>query len=213
MKNRMNRMKSNGFPKRIILLTGFRPFLHFSENPSERIARHLNGKEIGPSYRVAGQILNVAYSDCKMFPTLINHIDVPAAVIMTGLDSNTNAIKLERIAINIEDSIEPDAIGDLARNRRICKNAPDAFFSRLPLEQIQSELVNSGIKTIISNSAGTYVCNSLYFNMLLRLDPSIPCGFIHLPMISTEWTEVIMRDAIFQLIRSVIRHLSGMTAK
>jgi len=108
---------------------------------------------------------------------------------MLGLRARVRSIYLERIAINMEDARIPDEAGIVAMDRTIDTRGPDGLFSTLPLRRIQKTLKHGGFAVRISNSAGTFVCNSLFYRVMSILRPTgIPSGFVHLPLVKDSWT-------------------------
>lgn len=93
-------------------------------------------------------------------------------------------IRLERIAINLDDYAIPDNEGNQPREEKIVQNAPDAYFSTLPLRNYYEKLCDAKIPVHYSLSAGSYLCNHLFFQVMHYLhqqNRTIPAGFIHIP--------------------------------
>jgi len=64
----------------------------------------------------------------------------------------------------------------------------DAYFASLPLELLHECLSTAGIPCEISFSAGTYLCNQVFYTLMhhIRSDqPSILGGFLHFPCASS----------------------------
>ena len=60
--------------------------------------------------------------------------------------------------------------------------ALNALFSTLPVREMAEAIREAGIPAEISYSAGTYVCNDLFYLVLDHLEDSgVPAGFIHVP--------------------------------
>ncbi|MGV2549610.1 pyroglutamyl-peptidase I family protein, partial [Bacillus licheniformis] len=63
---------------------------------------------------------------------------------------------------------------------------PAAYWSALPIKLIVKELRKNGIPASVSNSAGTFVCNHLFYQSMHRLDrtsSNIRGGCIHIPFL------------------------------
>ncbi|MCH5236731.1 MAG: pyroglutamyl-peptidase I, partial [Muribaculaceae bacterium] len=71
-----------------------------------------------------------------------------------------------RVAINLKDSINTDNDDIIADEEIIIEGASNAYFTKFPVKKIASKLKEIGYPVKITNSAGTFVCNSLYFNIL-----------------------------------------------
>ncbi|MBD1823256.1 peptidase C15 [Cyanobacteria bacterium FACHB-DQ100] len=74
--------------------------------------------------------------------------------------------------------------------------------SRLDLKH----LMESTIATEISHDAGNFVCNYLYYCVLKHLESlNRHCIFIHVPVLTTENTEIIVQDFLNILDRICIQ--------
>ncbi|NLC41275.1 MAG: pyroglutamyl-peptidase I [Erysipelothrix sp.] len=131
----------------------------------------------------------------KSFETLKPFLDEAEIVICLGMASNRDKISLERVAINVDDFRIEDNEGNKPSNQAIIDGGPTAYFSTLPLIDIQSRLESLKIPVEISNSAGTFVCNHLMYQVAHYFQNTKPNGFIHLPstdkMSLEEMTEAI----------------------
>ena len=164
------------------LVTGFEPFNGESINPSLEAVRLLPAQlediniakvRLPVSFARAGKILNDAIDSCR-----------PDAVICVGQAGGQTEIAVERIAVNLQDASVPDNDGAQPIDRPVIAGGPDGYFSVLPVKEIVKELRNRGIPAFVSNSAGTYVCNTVMYELLNRLyheDRPMIGGFIHVP--------------------------------
>jgi len=167
--------------KGTILVTGFRPFAGHPANPSELVARRLAGKQIS-GFRIRSVVLPVVYSEIETALDRELAESRPKAVVSLGLDYKTDAIKLERIAINVNDATIPDEAGDLRTGVRIAPRGPAARWSTLPLDAIAAALADAGVPFKYSSHAGAYLCNHLMYHLCGRATRlGIPAGFVHLP--------------------------------
>jgi pyroglutamyl-peptidase len=166
----------------ILILTGFEPFRGERINPSWEIAKRLDGEIIGglqvKSLRVP---VGCAKAARRIKAAIVRYR--PRAVIGLGEAGGRPAISLERVAINLADER-----GALAKHgdpglAPVVRNAPDAYFSRLPLAAIIRDLDRKNIPATVSLTAGAYACNALMYAALhqLRRRPNVRVGFIHLP--------------------------------
>jgi pyroglutamyl-peptidase len=188
------------------IVTGFKPYLDHAVNPSETVVTNLDGCQI-PGLTINGFVLPVSYSAVREFSFNLLEMDGIRFVLMLGLRPESSMIGLERLAINLEDCISPDETGDVAVDRRIVKGGPDGLFSTLPLRKLDTVLNAGQMPCSLSNSAGTYVCNSLFYQVQLQFaDHPAPTGFIHLPPISDVWTEERLTETIMFILREVSIH-------
>ena len=108
----------------------------------------------------------------------------PDYVICVGQASGRNAITPERVAINVRDARIPDNAGNQPVDQRIDPDGPAAYFSTLPIRSMVEAMQTRDISAAISNSAGTFVCNDLFYGLCRALDTEfsgIKGGFIHVP--------------------------------
>jgi pyroglutamyl-peptidase len=95
-------------------------------------------------------------------------------------------ISLERIALNLDDESSPDNAGLVRSGRPIVRSGPVAYRSTLPLESMRRALDRRGFGAAISNHAGTYVCNHVFYvarHEIERMGSHASCGLIHVPAI------------------------------
>jgi pyroglutamyl-peptidase len=165
-----------------ILLTGFEAFLGMASNPTEVIVRQLDGVTIGGKQIIA-KVLPVDFTTSA--DILLEHIKAyqPAAVISLGLAAGRNRITPERVAINCRDG-EADNSGNQYNGQKIIENAPDAYFSTLPIKEMITNLQAHNLPATISNTAGTYLCNQIMYTARHYIETNkldIVSGFVHIP--------------------------------
>jgi pyroglutamyl-peptidase len=170
---------------RHLLLTGFEPFDGDTVNPSGEVAKQLDGRVIGTSV-VRSLILPVQHEAARA--QVAPRLEAPGlvAVVQLGLAGGRARISLERAAVNVMDYTRPDADGHTLSDVACVDGGPAAYFSTLPLRELLIALSAEGIPAVISNTAGTYLCNDISYttlHALAQLRLSIPAGFIHLPFL------------------------------
>ena len=114
-----------------------------------------------------------------------------------GQAAEGDKIRLERLAINMMDSTKGDNDGYIPDEEIICPEAPLALKTALPVKQLCADCINAGLPTMVSNSAGLYVCNRIYFEALRRTLNSL---FVHIP-------QNMDLEIAKQVINSLIRDL------
>ncbi|MWG33352.1 pyroglutamyl-peptidase I family protein [Halomarina oriensis] len=167
-----------------VLLTGYEPFGEFEENPSEQLARRLDGEDVA-GHELVGSVLPVEFDGIgERLATLVDRHD-PAAVVCTGLASGEPAIRLERVGVNVADAAgTPDNADADPVDERIAPDGADAYLSTLPLVRTVEHLRERGVPARVSNTAGTHLCNDALYSTLAHLDATgrdVPAGFVHLP--------------------------------
>lgn len=172
-----------------ILLTGFEPFAGASANPSQSLVARFEA-EYRDKDLITTRILPVEFG--RATELLIAAIDEirPEYVISLGQAEGRTAITPERVAVNIDDARIADNAGSQITDRAIISDGPAAYFSTLPLKEMVDAMTKVGVPATISNSAGTFVCNHIFYAMqhhCRSLD--IKTGFVHLPLMSSQAAE------------------------
>ena len=156
--------------KKKLLITGFDPFGGEQVNPAFEAVRLLPDE-------IAGLEL------CKLeIPT--EFIKSGNAVLCVGQAGGRTAVTPERVAINLMDARIPDNAGYQPIDTPVVPDGPAAFFSTLPVKAIAARIQSDGLPAAVSNTAGTYVCNSLLYTLLhtAALEyPGLRGGFLHVP--------------------------------
>jgi len=69
------------------------------------------------------------------------------------------------------------------------ENAPNAYFSTLPIKAMLARLHAAQIPAAISHTAGTFVCNQVFFglaHLLATRHPRLRGGFVHVPWLPEQ---------------------------
>lgn len=181
-----------------ILLTGFQPFGGETINPSMEAIKQLDLATIPAEvylYEVP-----VAFYDSSRYVIEKIHEIQPDIIMMIGQAGGRKDVSIERIAINVDDSAIPDNNGVLPKDDPISIFGESAYFSTLPIKAIVENICKLHIPCHVSNSAGTYVCNHLFYSVMHELHERhmnhVKAGFIHVPYASNQ---VIHKQHLFAL--------------
>lgn len=170
-----------------VLLTGFEPFAGERRNPSQEIAAALHERVIA-KHVVMGAVLPCVFRGS--ISELKRHIGrhQPQLVIALGQAGGRPDITPERIAINLDDARIPDNAGAQPSDRPIVKGGPAAYWSTLPIKAIADALLRRGFPASVSSTAGTFVCNHVFYGLMhtLRRRSGIRGGFIHVPFLPEQ---------------------------
>jgi pyroglutamyl-peptidase len=163
-----------------VLLSGFEPFGGDLRNSSWDAARGLND-EIIAGHRVTSVCLPVTF--CGALPRLFTAIQShqPRLVIAVGQANSRCRISIERVALNLIDARIADNEGQQPVDVAIEPEGPAACFSTLPIKRVYAALKAAGFPVELSHSAGTFVCNQVFYGLLRHLPADVRCGFIHIP--------------------------------
>lgn len=176
----MNRSRTVS-AKRTVLVTGFEPFGGDAVNPSQEIARALDGRVIG-GRRVVGAVLPCVFGASRRELLRLLRRYRPEVTVCVGLAAGRVGITPERVAINVDDARIPDNAGQQPVDRPVVRGAPAAYWSTLPLKAIVRALRTRGWPAEVSQSAGTFVCNHVFFSLMHALRRRrARGGFVHVP--------------------------------
>jgi len=169
-----------------ILLTGFEPFGGDPVNPSALVGRALHGQ------RVAHATVHAVELPC-VFGRALQVLDAalaahsPVFVLALGLAAGRGEISVERVALNIDDARIPDNAGAQPVDVPVVADGPAAWFSTLPIKAIVAALRQAGLPAAVSQSAGTFVCNHVFYGLQHRLAGSgVRSGFVHVPLLDAQ---------------------------
>jgi pyroglutamyl-peptidase len=169
----------------VILVTGFEPFGSHAVNPSQELAKLLDGRRIGRC-AVAGSVLPVHHREAARRTSVLLGELQPVAVVHLGLAEGRARLGLERVALNVMDYRIPDNAGYRAEGEPCVPEGPAAYFTSLPLLEMLAALLGEGIPAYVSNTAGTFLCNQTLYQTLHELatrELTIRAGFVHLPLL------------------------------
>jgi len=168
----------------MIVVTGFEPFGGHPANPSEEIAKTVDGSIIaGQTVRAA--ILPVHHMEAARAAARLLDEHAPQAVLHVGLAAGRARLALERVAVNVMDYELADNAGYRARGEPCAADGPAAYFSTLPLAAILDVLTREGVPGYLSNTAGTYLCNQTLYATLHTIaigGRRTIAGFMHVPL-------------------------------
>lgn len=89
-----------------------------------------------------------------------------AVLVGLGLAANRTGITPERVAINVADARIPDNAGAQPVDEPLVAGGAAAYFSTLPLKAMTRAVRQLELDAAVSNSAGTYVCNALFYHLM-----------------------------------------------
>ena len=167
-----------------ILVTGFEAFDKSALNPSAEIVKALKGDDLVTA------ILPVVFGQASSQLCELIDLHKPSAVLCLGQAEGRSEMTPERIAINLDNARVADNAGNQPLEQRIMADGPDGHFSTLPIEKMVASMKAAGIPASISLSAGTFVCNHIFYVLQDYLkDSSIKSGFMHVPLMDEQHKE------------------------
>jgi len=173
--------KPNAAPK-TVLLTAFEPFGGQRVNASKLAAEGLDGRVIR-RHRVVVVILPCVFGEAiAELKRAIRRVQ-PDLVIASGEAGGRAAITLERVAINVDDATIDDNAGVCPVDCAIVADGPVGYWSTLPIKAIVSALRRCRIPAAVSQTAGTFVCNHVFYGLMriVTRRRGLRAGFVHVP--------------------------------
>lgn len=176
-------------PKKSILLTGFEPFGGESINPSWEVVRALEGKIMSDGSVVAVAKLPCVFGDSLDVLAQQVRKHKPRIVVCVGQAGGRSELSIERVAINVDDARISDNAGAQPIDVPIHEGGVAAYFSTLPIKAIVAALQANEIPAAVSQTAGTFVCNHVFYG-LMQLAAQTPkikrAGFVHIPFLPEQ---------------------------
>lgn len=170
-----------------ILVTGFDPFDKDIINPAYEAVKKL------PDTIQGSEIIKLE------IPTSFERSRIaieeavekysPDIIISVGQAGGRNDITIEKVAINLLEARIKDNDGHQPLDEPIREDGENAYFTNLPIKGMVSYIKENNIPASISYTAGTFVCNSVMYNVLYLIDkkyPNIKGGFIHVPFLPEQ---------------------------
>ena len=152
------------------LITGFDPFGEHAFNPSLALLRRLRAAPPRDSFaHFAFAHLPTEFDTSRARLLAALDAEKPDIAIMFGLAATTPTIRLERVALNLDDAAIPDNAGKLRRGTPILPDAPLARMTDVDVNALRDKLDGHGFEVVVSNHAGAYVCNHVYYAALHHL--------------------------------------------
>ncbi|WP_090574457.1 pyroglutamyl-peptidase I [Paenibacillus sp. OV219] len=174
-----------------VLLTGFDPFGGETINPSWEVASRLHQRKLEGLEVEARQLPTVFHKSLNLLRQLLLNVK-PDVVICVGQAGGRSDIAIERVAVNLSDARISDNEENKPIDEPIIPGGPAAYWSTLPVKAIAAAIRQDGIPASVSYSAGTFVCNHLFYglqHMLASDYPSMKSGFIHIPYLPAQTAE------------------------
>jgi pyroglutamyl-peptidase len=165
-----------------VLLTAFGPYQSWPENASWLSLIELT-KNLPETPDVTTRLYPVDLSACreKLAADLSLGFDYAVHV---GQAPGTSELRLENIAVNIFD--------DGSGRQKIDPHGPLAYEATLPIADWAQRLREAGTPTIVSDHAGTYLCNAIYYlshHIARGQTQPTQSVFLHVPLANTQATD------------------------
>ena len=101
---------------------------------------------------------------------------------MLGQAAGRINICFEKIGLNWIQSDHPDERGRHLTTGPILTDQPLAIMTQFPVDDVVKKLKIENLPVEVSFSAGSFVCNDLYFRALVEFSEKRPV-FVHVPLV------------------------------
>lgn len=172
--------------KKTVLLTGFEPFNGAKINPAWEAVRTFKGW-VDEDFMV--EILQLPCVFGFASRVLCGAVDEirPDVVICVGQAGGRADLAVERVAINLDDAPIFDNDKQQPVDAPIALGGPAAYFATLPVKAIVGAMRERGVQASVSQTAGTFVCNHVFYGLMHHLaGRAVSGGFIHLPYLPEQ---------------------------
>lgn len=165
-----------------ILFTGFDPFGGEALNPSYEAVKLL------PNTIAGAEVVRVQIPTTfqrggeEMLAAVERH--QPVFVLCVGQAGGRFGVTPEFVAINFRDARIPDNDGFQPVGEAVVNGGENAYFTAMPVKRMAQRMRDAGIPASVSYTAGTYVCNDVFYRLLHHIhtrQPKLVGGFIHVP--------------------------------
>jgi len=180
----------------IVLLTGFDPFGADTINPSWLAVKALHGRQIMGHSIVAAQLPTVFGASLQTLRRSGRRTQCPVA--------------RERVAININDARIADNAAAQPVDTPVIPDGPAAYFSTLPIKSMLVALQREGVAAEVSQTAGTFVCNHVFYGLMHALATQrglrrVRGGFIHVPWLPEQGSPAMALDDMARGLKLAVR--------
>lgn len=174
-----------------LLVTGFEPFGGEEVNPSLEAVERL--PSVIGEYEITKLIVPVVFGEAAAVVLRESEGLCPDVILSVGQAGGRSAITPELVGINLRHATIPDNKGNQPTDEPILQLGSAAYFSTLPVRKMAEAINNLGTPSVVSYSAGAYVCNDLLYSLLAHYEgTSTRVGFIHIPYCDEQKKEPSM---------------------
>jgi pyroglutamyl-peptidase len=172
-----------------VLLTGFEPFGGQPVNPSWQAVQALHGETVAGCTIVGAQVPTIFG---QALPALRANLRQhrPTLVLCVGQAGGRGALSLERVAINVNDARIRDNAGEQPIDTPVVAGGPVGYFTSLPIKAMLQALLDAGVRAEVSQTAGTFVCNHVFYGLMHELAQAqwqgVRGGMVHVPWLPEQ---------------------------
>lgn len=200
------------------IITGFDPFGGKEINPSQSIVEALpDSIKLNDESEIKLTKLVLPTCCTDSWEQLEKILDrkkgaKSTILLMVGYAEGASCASLERVALNLRDYRIEDNFGHKHPAGNIVSGQPNALFNEMDLDSISALLNSKGWLTEVSNHAGTFVCNEIYFKSLLYKEDNEHLKsalFLHVPDLSPDNDESCSHPLSVESMKNLIADLAS----
>jgi pyroglutamyl-peptidase len=114
------------------------------------------------------------------------------------------------VAININDARIADNAAAQPVDTPVIPDGPAAYFSTLPIKSMLVALQREGVAAEVSQTAGTFVCNHVFYGLMHALATQrglrrVRGGFIHVPWLPEQGSPAMALDDMARGLKLAVR--------
>ena len=186
-----------------ILITGFQPFGGQRVNPAWEAVRKLPDV-LGDKVLWKLEIPVTFGGAFDAVEAKAAEID-PDVILCVGQAGGRDAVTPERIAVNLQDASIPDNAGNQPVDLPVVADGANAYFTSLPVKAMAAAVRAQDIPCRLSCTAGTYVCNDVFYRLLHRYrDTGKRVGFVHVPFLPEQGSPNLPLDSIVRALQAML---------
>lgn len=169
-----------------IVITGFGAFPGVPVNASGLLARKLGNLAARRfrGHRIVSRELPVDWTEALAKLEALYVREQPKLALHFGVSERAKGLVIETVARN---ATQPtlDHRGRLPASRTVLKDTPAVCKATVPATEIVARLKSLGIPATLSEDAGRYLCNALFYASLQHAaatEPASIAAFVHIPV-------------------------------
>lgn len=186
------------------LVTGFEPFGGDPINASLEAVRRLPAQ--AGVVEIVTSALPTSYA--RSLPALEAAIAraQPDIVLCVGQAGARAALCVERVAVNVQDAEVADNDGARPVDTPVVAGGPTAYLATLPVRAIVAALRAEELPAQLSMSAGTFVCNHVFFGLMhfaATRGNAWRGGFLHVPCLPQQAADNTPSMALDDIVKGI----------
>lgn len=186
-----------------ILITGFQPFGGQRVNPAWEAVRKLPDV-LGDKVLWKLEIPVTFGGAFDAVEAKAEEVD-PDVILCVGQAGGRDAVTPERIAVNLQDASIPDNAGNQPVDLPVIADGANAYFTSLPVKAMAAAVRALDIPCRLSCTAGTYVCNDVFYRLLHRYrDTGKRVGFVHVPFLPEQGSPNLPLNSIVRALQAML---------